>query len=176
MVALTLDEVTAVLQYLAIAKRNGQPFWSTLWKGGELPIEHEAKEPPPLSAPFYRHFRPMVRGARVTWNLGLTVLLGIWMMVIPSVVALEKIARDNDYIVGALTVTISAVAIAEVTRIARFLITILAIWSLISQFFFDGNSAGSIVAHVVTTSALILLSLWRGRIRESYGSWNKFIK
>lgn len=35
MIALTVDEVMAVLQFLMQTTRDGRPFWKTFWKGGE---------------------------------------------------------------------------------------------------------------------------------------------
>ena len=36
MIALTVDEVVAVVQYLVQVKRTQQPFWQVFWKGGEF--------------------------------------------------------------------------------------------------------------------------------------------
>ncbi len=174
MVALTFDEVIAVIQFLVQSKKRGLPFWRTLWKGGEVPITKEAPPPPSLSAPL-KALPAMYKGLSLTWNLTLTTLLGIWLMIVPSVVELKKGAQDNDFVVGALVITFSLIAMAEVVRTLRFLVTLLAIWSLVSQFFFDNSSLASLLIHILTAVALILFSLPRGKIREQYGSWNRYI-
>ena len=43
MIALTVDEVVAVVQYLVQVKRTKQPFWQVFWKGGDFACDRQMK-------------------------------------------------------------------------------------------------------------------------------------
>jgi len=81
MIPLTLDDVVAMCQFLVQARRDGQPFWHTFWLGGtlrDLPVTGPVR-PDVVSA------KAMVWGVAMPWNLLLSVGLGIWLKLAPSV-------------------------------------------------------------------------------------------
>jgi hypothetical protein len=76
MIPLTLDEVVAMGQFLVQARREGQPFWRTFWRGGtlrDLPVTGSVR-PDVVSA------TAMVWEVALPWNLSLSVGLGVWLM------------------------------------------------------------------------------------------------
>jgi len=49
----------------------------------------------------------------------INVLLGIWLMAAPDILAYGDPARTQDHIFGPLIVTIAMIAVSEVTRPVR---------------------------------------------------------
>ncbi len=176
MIALTLDEMVAVCQYLARLKRTGKPFWQTFWKGGTFPEGRLDTRSPPLNAQMRKNFGAMVWGITCPWNLLLSILLGGILMFTPSFFQIHPLLADSDHIVGAIVATLSFMAMAEVFRAVRFLNIILAIWTIAFSLFFIQYNNDRSIFHIVWGVALILVSFPKGKILESYGSWNRFIK
>jgi hypothetical protein len=60
MIALTVDEVVAVVQYLVQVKRTKQPFWQVFWKGGDfaLPSDEDAMTPLGKILNHYGNWKP----------------------------------------------------------------------------------------------------------------------
>lgn len=83
---------------------------------------------------------------------------------------------NSDRLVGALIVTISISAFAEVGRSLRFLNVPLGLWLIIAPWVSQGaNSMFASIASVACGLAVVLLSIARGRIADSYGNWDRFI-
>ena len=82
---------------------------------------------------------------------------------------------DADHLIGALVITVSVTALAEVARPARFLNALLGACLLGTPWLFAGGTGRSTAATLLTGLALILLSLPRGRISHDYGGWNQLI-
>jgi uncharacterized membrane protein len=175
MIALTVDEVVAVCQFLAHVKRQKLPFWKIFWKGGdEIPGTPDTL--PPVDGSFARNFPEMVRGFNVPWNLFLSVLLGLWVMFSTQLVFhMTGDAANNNYIFGALTVAISVISMAEVARTLRFINILFGIWLAIHPWIMAGGTAHSAWNGLICGIVLILLNLRRGRIRYTYGRWDKCI-
>lgn len=130
MIALTVDEAAATLSYLFQAKREGKPLWSIFWKG-----EHGKgveSQPVPLT------FKKMVEGVSFSWPLFFSLLIGIWTMFSASYLEIGGIAFRSNQIVGALTVTISVIAMADVLRPIKMVNLLLGAWMIVSTFLTEG--------------------------------------
>jgi hypothetical protein len=78
--------------------------------------------------------------------------------------------------VGCLVITVAVTAMAEVTRIVRFLNVLLGLWVAASPFLLTGANTAAMVGDVVLGLGLVLLSLPRGaRSEEHYGGWDRYI-
>lgn len=177
MIAPALDEVVAMGQFLAGARREGKPMWRTFWVGGTLD-SYRGMEPAPAMAPA----RGIVSGiinamdlGNVPWNMLVCVGLGVWMMAAPSVLSAGGAAADSDRIIGALIVTWSVIAFGEIARPARFLNIPMGVWLMIAPWVLTGDTAGARWNDVLVGAAVVLLSLRRGGIGERFGSWNRFL-
>lgn len=105
-----------------------------------------------------------------TWNLLLSIALGVWLMFAPVIFQTTGRAADNDHLVGALIVTFAAIAIAELPVPGVLSISCL-VRGLSSR---RGCSQDSSWPRGgMTRRAAILLSLARGKVRERYGSWGQ---
>lgn len=176
MIALTVDEVIAVLQYLHECKKQRLNLWDIFWYGG-CPEGATDDARTPLFSDVKHKFKSMVWGTQtIPFNLVITALLGVWMMSVPGVLNIEGKLANSCHIFGALTVTISIISWAEVTRALRYLLILFGVWILISPWALSSSGQITDWNNVIVGVLLIVLSFRRGRVVESYGSWNKFIK
>ena len=172
MITLTLDEVVAMLQFLVQAHREGQPFWTTFWLGGtlrDLPVAG-AVRPDVVSA------KAMVWGVALPWNLLLSVGLGVWLMLAPSVLGISGAAAHSDHLVGALIVTTAVIALADVGRAMRFLNIALGAWVIAAPWILAGATPASRWSDAIAGALVIVLSLARGPVVERYGGWQRYIR
>jgi len=170
MIALTLDEVVATLQFLGQARQEGQSLWRTFWLGGTL------RDQPATGAvhPDVVSVRAMAWGVALPWNLVLTVGIGLWLMLTPWALGVTGTAAHSDHLVGALIVTTAMVALADVGRAVRFVNILLGAWIVVAPWILGGASSASRWSDLVAGVLVILLSLPRGPIGERYGTWQRF--
>ncbi|MEO6325505.1 MAG: vitamin K epoxide reductase family protein [Thermoanaerobaculia bacterium] len=173
MVALSLDEIVAMIQFLVQSKREGHSVWRTFWVGGNAPVR--LKDDILLARPEGGGWRQMVWGTNVPWNLLCVSLAGIWLMMAPAAFLSASPAAHADHLLGALVVVVAAIAMAEVGRAARFLNIILALGIIAAPWVLTGASTLARWNDLVAGLIVIGLSLRRGPIRERYGSWNRYI-
>jgi uncharacterized membrane protein len=171
MIALTVDEVVAVVQYLVQVKRTKQPFWQVFWKGGDFALPSDEDAMTPLNAPFTKMFPDMVRGFTVSWSLLISALVGVWLMISPSLFGMSHVVSDNNEALGALVVAVSIITMAEVVRKFRFLILLFGLWIIAFPWIIFGNIYNIVWNNLIAGAFLILLSIPRGKILNHYGSW-----
>ena len=172
MIALTLDEVVAMAQFLVQVRHEGQPFWRTFWLGGTL------RELPTVGPVHPDVVRPMalVWGVALPWNLLVSVGLGIWLLFAPSVLGSAGTAAHSDHLLGALIVTFAVMALADVGRALRFVNVLFGALVIVAPWVLNGASSGARWSDAVAGALIILLSLPRGKIGERYGNWERFIR
>ncbi len=172
MIALTLDEVVAMCQFLAQAVREGHPFWRTFWLGGTL------RDLPIVSRVHPDAIRPMalVWGVGLPWNLLVSAGLGIWLMFVPYVLRTTAAAAHIDHVLGALIVTVSVMALADVGRALRFANVLFGSLVLAAPWVLNGATSGSRRSDAVAGGLVILLNFRRGPVGERYGNWERFIR
>jgi uncharacterized membrane protein len=174
MVSLTVDEVVAMGTFLVLARREGQPLWQTFWAGGTL---RDASMPgaPPVR-PDVVGAIAAVWGVTVPWNLLVTIGMGLWLMLAPYVVGSSGRAAHSDHLVGALIVTVTMVALADVGRATRFVNVLLGVWVMLAPWLLEGATAGAVWNGAIAGALVIILSVRRGRIGERYGEFERFIR
>ena len=172
MIALTLDEVVAMVQFLVQATREGQPFWRTFWLGGAL---HGTPTPGAVREDVVS-VRAMLWGVALPWNLLLATAVGAWLMFTPAVLGSAGKAAHTDHLFGALIVTMTVIALADVGRATRFLNLLLAAGVIVAPWLFGGATTASKWSDLLAGALVILLSLRRGPVGERYGSWQRFIR
>lgn len=158
MIALSVDEVAATLQFLK-RERDAGRLWSSFWRGG-----YDEHAGPDIKLPENR-IKGMFWGINLPWNLLLSALVGGYIMF--------SAHSDLGHIIGALIVTVSIVATAELARSARYLNYFFAASLLVLALF---SSGFSLVNQLAAGVVLALLTRPRGRIDESYGTLNSWIK
>lgn len=169
MIALSLDEVIAMIQFLLQSHRAGKPMWRTFWLGGDALGDNLTPHRRATTQP-----GEMFWGITVPWNLLVCIALGLWLMAAPAVFLTQGGVAHSDHILGALVVTVAIVALAEVARAARFINVALALLIIVLPWLLGGTLASGI-NDLVTGLLLILLSILPGKIRNTYGGWNPLI-
>jgi len=174
MIPYSLDELVAMGQFLVHEKRAGKPLWRAFFMGDAMPGGSEDR-----SAGF--RARPgavvleMARGVTLSWPLIVSCAIGVWLMFTRLTFGTSGAMANSDHLVGALIVTFSVIAMAEVARPLRFLNAVLALWLVVAPFFLDGASGVAAWASVAAGIALGLLSLPRGAINYRYAGWDRVL-
>ena len=173
MIALTLDEVVAMVQFLIQAHSEGQPLWKVFWLGGalnETSTDTLPVHPDVVTAP------AMGWGVTLPWNLLASAALGLWLMASPAILHTSRSAADSDHLVGALVITVAITALAEVGRIARFIGIAFAAWLIAAPWLLTGGTSASKWTGVTVGVLLIVATVPRGPIKERYGNYVRFIR
>lgn len=167
MVPLALDEVVAMIQFLNQSRKEGKSVWYAFWHGGTLP---GATDRPREDRKPSWQIPAMCWGVGNHWGLTASLFIGTCLLFIPYLTGMSGFAADSNFLVGALVITVAAIAYAEVMRSARYLNVLFGAWLLLSPWFFDAISASGQWATALSGLLLIPLSLPLGEIRDSYGT------
>jgi hypothetical protein len=101
-------------------------------------------------------------------------VIGVWLMFTRVTLGSEGGMANADHLIGALVLTFTVSAFAEIARPLRFANMALGVALLITPFAY-GAAWSATVASLVCGIALICLSVPRGAIRNRYGSWSRVI-
>lgn len=166
MVPLALDEVIATCQYLRRAKKAGHGYLRTMCLGTREYMDTAENEPP----------EKKTQDAAPPPLLLVSALISASLLSAPHFLRITEAASVNCFITGALLVTFSVMAFAEVCRSVRLLNIMLCAWLVASLMFLPGYSQASVFALGAAAVIISLLSMPRGRIMHRYGTWTKFIQ
>ena len=174
MIPLALDEVVAMGQYMGRSHRAGRPLIRTFFQGGPDPDATKAEDQG-IARAAGAVVRTGLRGNSLSWPLLGAALVGVWLMVSRAVFGTSGTLANSDHLSGALVLTISVCALAEVARPLRFLNLPFGLWLLAAPWLLTGATSGAaIVNDMVAGITVLLLSLPKGPRREDYGSWTRF--
>jgi hypothetical protein len=179
MIPLEVDEVIAMGQHLARARRRGEPFWRTFWKGGSADESQPDDRSPELMELPERPgavLHASVWGMSVPWTLALSAVLGIWLMAAPALFDVEEPASDVIHLAGALTVVVSVIAMGEPLRLIRWLNVPLGLGVAALPWLLGGATTGGIVSGSVAGLAVTALAVPRGRVAEKFGNWDRLVR
>lgn len=154
-----VDEIFASWQFLAQSRSEGKSVWRIFWHG-----EHDHREK--FAPPSHKVEISPLEGLGMPWNLFLSAAAGVWIIV--------SAHSNADYILGALVITMGVLASAEPIRPVRYINVLFAL-VLIGLPLFTKPESSVIWNHIMTGVALVLLSFPKGKIKEEYGSWNRYI-
>lgn len=175
MIPLTIDELGAMMQYMARSLRTGRPFLRTFLRGGpDLGDQEKAKTEAPLT--LRGQFAAATWGVTFPWPLLALCVVGAVLMFSPLLFDATGRLADSNHLVGALVITITGIAAAEVARPLRFLNVVLGLWLIASPWLL-ADVRLNVAWHVVIAGLLVIgLSLPRGRrSQQHYGSWDRFV-
>jgi hypothetical protein len=175
MIPLTVDEVIAMLQFVAQKKREGHSVWQVFWFGGTVEGGGPDKRSPDASGPLPQITPAMFWGKTAPWTLTLSTLLGGWLMFAPWALGMQGAAESSNHVVGALVITVSVIVMAEVLRAGRFLNALLGLWTIAAPWLLAGAGEAGTWNNVAVGIVLVLLSLPRGTVRDRYAGWDGYI-
>jgi hypothetical protein len=174
MLPYTFDEIVAMLQFMAGAKKEGRSLWSAFWHGG--PIGGATRDYSPAMQIKREDFTAIRKeAAALPQGILISAAIGIWLMFTRIIFGTEGAMANSDHIVGALVFTISVSAIAEVARPLRALNMLLGTWLLAAPWLLEGAGLIASLASVMVGGLLIVLSIPRGPIRKSYNGWDRYL-
>lgn len=175
MIPLSLDELVAMGQFLLANTRRGRPFWRTFFKGDALPGGTVDKRAGFRDSPKDMWYSA-VRGVNVPWTLVSSSVLGLWLMFSRLPFGTEGALADSDHLIGALIITVSIIAMAEVARPLRFINGLFGVWLVAAPWVLSGGQIDGGIATTTIGILIIALSLPRGRrSSEHYGQWDRYI-
>ncbi|HEX5738350.1 MAG TPA: vitamin K epoxide reductase family protein, partial [Hydrogenophaga sp.] len=175
MLPYSFDEIVAMLQFMARARREGQPLWRTFWRGGTCSGAGASREP--ALALDRDHLRRALReGSGLPLALSASAALGVWLMFTRVLFDTTGAMADSDHLVGALVFTVSISTFAEVVRPLRALNALAGLWLVLAPWVLTGGAgvagaAGSVIVGLL----LILLSVPRGPVRHRYAGWDRYL-
>lgn len=175
MIALTVDEVVAMGQYVVRLMRQGDSLWTAFWMGGtisetESGVDETEARPigdSPVSEPFW--------GVSIPWSLLAAMALGVWVMLSPTIFGTSGIMADSSHLVGSLIVSFTVIATAEPARTIRFLNIPLAVWIIVAPWFVAGVPTIAAINASVAGALVLVLSIPRGPIADHYGGWERYV-
>ncbi|WP_116813444.1 vitamin K epoxide reductase family protein [Steroidobacter cummioxidans] len=173
----SLDELVATAQFLKRRKRAGQSLLRVFFVGDtdEMPRGRPEKQTDELAQPLPAIVQDAVSGGvGLPANLVACIAIGVWLMFTRLTVGAEGAMANADHLIGALIITTSVVALAEVARVVRFVNIAFGVALLITPFLLDAGNAG-MISSVVCGVALIALSIRRGAVHSHYGRWTEAI-
>ena len=175
MIPYSLDEFVAMGQFMLQARRQRKSLWRTFWMGDAMDggSEDQAKE---FSGTTRGMLAEAFRGVTIPAALVLSIAVGTWLMFTRLTLGNSGAMANSDHLVGALVVTFSIVAWAEVARPVRFVNVFFGLWLLAAPWLLDGvGSTASVWAGMISGALLIVLSIPQGPVRNFYAGWDRYI-
>lgn len=179
MIPLAVDEVVAMGQHLARAKRSGTSLWEAFWKGGPADGATSDERSPnvgELPDAFGHIAGSALWGMSFPWTLAASAALGVGLMFVPGAFEMAKPASDVIHVGGALIFTTAVVAMGEPVRAFRYLNVLLGLAVAVLPWLLGGGTTSGQAIASAGGLALAALALPRGEITERYGSWDRFIR
>lgn len=175
MIPYQLDEFVAMGQFLLWARRRGKPFWRTFWTGGAMEGGSDDKSRG-LSGAVGEMVREADRGISFPVTLLVSIAIGVWFMLTRLTFGNAGAMANSDHLVGSLVVVFSIMALAEVARPVRLINMLFGAWLIAAPWLLEsGGSAFSTFNGVIGGALLIALALPRGRIKDSYAGWDRYL-
>ncbi len=175
MIPYSLDEFVAMGQFLVDARRKGKPFWRAFWTGDAM----DDGMPDPatgLGAPMSDMTGQAARGVTLPWSLLASCAVGVCYMFTRLGLGTSGQMANSDHLTGALVVTFSIIAFAEVARPLRFINIAFGLWLIAAPWLLTGNATAFATWTGMAGGALLIaLSIPRGRIANSYAGWDRVI-
>jgi nucleoside-diphosphate-sugar epimerase/uncharacterized membrane protein len=178
MIPYSLDELVATGQFLVQSHRRGEPFWRTFFKGGAqpAPMHGQRDTRPGFDAPWRSVLASAAGGLTIPWTLLACSVLGIALMFSRVLFGSVPPLADSDHMMGAMILTFSVMATAEVGRLLRFANLGFGAWLVAAPWLLDSGGSSGAWPGVVIGLAVIGLSLPRGtRSAEHYGRWDRLV-
>ena len=109
------------------------------------------------------------------WPRIFSALLGIWLMLAPSLLHYDGHASISDRVVGPLIAATAIIAIWEVTRPLRWLGILFGLWLLFAPGLFHFPSH-ALVNSAVVGAVLVILAFLGGRVNQKFGGgWREVV-
>ena len=175
MIPYSLNEFVAMGQFLVWSRKQGKPFWRTFWTGDAMDGGSDDTSIGLVGTP-REQWAQATRGVTYPWTLLLSIAIGIWLTFTRVIFDSAGAMANSDHMVGLLVLTFTIIALAEVGRATRFINIPFGIWLIVAPWLLDGIASplatwNSVICGVL----LIVLAIPRGKIKDSYADWDRYI-
>lgn len=168
----SFDEILATLQFLRASRRERRSLLRTLIYGGTCAGDAVDRSDD-FTLPARQVLREMLRGGvTFPWTLSASVVVGMLLMATPLLFGTRGAAADSDHVAGALVITFSIMAWAEVARPLRYANAAFGAWLALAPWYVAGFSAPAAAATAAAGIALVLLSFPKGPVEGHYAQWD----
>lgn len=175
MIPYSLNEFVAMGQFLAWSRKQGMPFWRIFWTGGAMDGGSDDTAKGLVDTP-REQWAQATRGVTYPWTLLFSIAIGVWLTFTRLTFDSSGAMTDSDHLVGLLVVTFAIMALAEVGRAIRFINIPFGAWLIAAPWLLDGVASPLAIWNgVICGVLLIVLAIPRGRIKDSYAGWDRYI-
>ena len=175
MIPYALNEFVAMGQFLVWAHKQGKPFWRTFWTGDGMEGGSDDTSRG-LAATPREQWAQATRGVTYPWTLLLSIAIGVWLTFTRVTFDSSGAMADSDHLVGLLVLTFTIIALAEVGRATRFINIPFGIWLIAAPWLLDGIASPLAAWNgVICGALLIVLAIPRGRVKDSYAGWDRYV-
>lgn len=172
----SLDEIVATYQFLRRRHKAKQPWLKVFFTGDTDEGEDDRRRDDFERSPKAILKEMTTGGMQLPWTLAAMAGIGVMLMLSPLVLGWENGISPVNHVVGALVLTVSVTALADVARLARYLNALLGLVLLFAPFM-TGAGLLLLAFEVLVGAALIGLSIPRGRVSDAhYGDWDRLIR
>ncbi|MGB5928987.1 MAG: vitamin K epoxide reductase family protein [Cyclobacteriaceae bacterium] len=180
MIPLQIDEVIAMWQHMVQRKQKGDSLWKVFWKGGDAlstENDHRSPELATFADSPWEVFKSSIWGMTAPWQLTVSVIIGIWLMMSPSIfsMGIETSAANLNHLGGALVIVFAVVAMAEVLRSFRYFNVLLGLAVVVMPWLISDSNMAITISSSLAGLIIIALSFPKGTIKETYGLWDKYV-
>lgn len=173
----SFDEIVATIQFLRRRAKAGRPWLKVLFTGDtddESEMDSKVKADD-FRTPYWGAVKDMLTGGvNFPWTLVLSGAIGVWLMCTRLTLGSEGAMANAEHLIGALILTVTVTALAEVMRPVRFVNVLLGLALVVTPFMLDASTWG-MVSSIICGLALVGLSIPSGPIRYHYGAWDKVL-
>lgn len=171
----SFDELLASLQYLRSSMKQGRSGLRVFLFGGTCAGD-SVDQTDDFDRPARLVIRDILRGGvTFPWTLWMSIIIGVLLMASQLIFGTAGAAANSDHITGALVITFSVMAWAEVARPLRFVNALFGAWLVVAPWILEGYSVSAAPASVVAGVLLIALALPKGAVCDRYGAWDRRI-
>jgi nucleoside-diphosphate-sugar epimerase len=170
----SLDELVATGQFLWRRKQAGHGLMRLFFVGDTDDGETEVVEDDFEQRPGGIVNEMLSGGVSMPWNLAVCLLIGVWLMFTRVTLGSDGGLANADHLIGALVLTFTVSAFAEIARPLRFLNMGFGLALLITPFAYGAPWLATLT-YLLCGVGLIALSIRRGPVRNRYGSWSQLI-
>jgi len=103
------------------------------------------------------------------WTKIVTALIGLWLMISPSVLKMNELTSNNNYIVGPLVITFSVISFWDINRKVIRANIPLGAWLLIALFVLEFTKSIAFFSNGACGAFIILLSSIKRKAKGKYG-------
>ena len=175
MIPYSLNEFVAMGQFLVWTRKQGKPFWRIFWTGDAMDGGSDDTSKG-LTGTAREQIAEATRGVTYPWTLLLSIAIGVWLTFTRLSFDSFGAMADSDHLIGLLVVTFTIISLSEVGRATRFINILFGAWLIAAPWLLDGIvSQLAIWNGVICGVLLIVLAIPRGKIKNSYAGWNRYI-